>query len=387
MRILYHHRTQAEDAQGVHIHEIIRCFRGLGHEVREVALVTAADGPRTSALGKRGGSGWRFLRGAVPQALYELLAMAYNIVGSRRLTRAVREFRPDFIYERYSLFTTCGIRVAMRHGIPLILEVNAPLALEQENLGKLTFRRLARKRELWIASNSTCTIVVSTPMKRLFVELGVSEDHLEVLPNGVDPERFHGRDASSAIRSRYGLEGKSVLGFVGWIREWHGLTELVASLGETTDVHLLIVGDGPARASVERAASSAGVSDRVHVTGPVDREAMPDHISAFDLALQPAATRYASPMKVFEYLAMGKPVLACRQENLEEILTEGRDALFFPPGEFRELARLARELLADRPRLKRMSAAARDTIGRRGFLWHRNAERAVEMASGAMQPK
>ena len=115
----------------------------------------------------------------------------------------------------------------------------------------------------------------------------------------------------------------------------------MATWKELPDVHLLIVGDGPARAAVEEAARKAGTADRVHVTGAVKRPDMPDHIAAFDIALQPAATPYASPMKVFEYLAMGKPCIACDQPNLREILDDGESGLFFTPGDHAGLAQAA----------------------------------------------
>jgi glycosyltransferase involved in cell wall biosynthesis len=383
MRILYHHRTQAEDAQGVHIHEIIRNLKALGHEVREVALVPAEDGPHTSSERKEKGGGWAWIARMVPSVVYELMEMAYNFVGKRNLTRAVGEFKPDFIYERYSLYTSCGVQVARRAGIPLILEINAPLSIEQEKAGKLTFWRRARRTEAWIASHASRAITVSTPMKEIFVDMGVPADNIEVISNGVDPDQFHGRDTSAAVKAKYGLERKQILGFVGWIREWHGLIELAEAMGtwsDLPDVHLLIVGDGPARPALESAAVRAGVRHRLHVTGPVQRADMPDHIAAFDVALQPAATPYASPMKVFEYLAMGKPVVACRQPNLEEILTEGENALLFGPGDPKDLERAVREILNDEPRRKRMGKKARQTIFDRGYLWKRNAQRAVDLA-------
>ena len=381
MRILYHHRTQAEDAQGVHIHEIIRCLRQQGHEVFEVALVQASDGPRASRASR---SPLARLRRHAPGFAYELAALAYNVAGYRKLARAIAAFGPDFIYERYSLFTACGIWAARRAGIPIVVEANSPLALEHENLGELTFRRLAHRAERWILSSSTRTIVVSTPMKEIFVARGVPAEQIEVVSNGVDPEAFHGRDVGGEVRRRYRLEGKRVLGFVGWFREWHGLAELVTAIGgwgrEMDHVHLLIVGDGPARDGVERSAQAAGVAERVHVTGAVGRAAMPEHIAAFDIALQPAATPYASPMKVFEYLAMGKPVVACRQPNLLEILEEDKNACFFEPGNPADLARVARRLLADPERLRRMSEAARRSVFERRYLWSDNAARAVHMA-------
>jgi glycosyltransferase involved in cell wall biosynthesis len=308
--------------------------------------------------------------------------MAYNVVGYRKLSRAIRAFRPDFLYERYSLYTSCGVRAARRHGIPILLEVNAPLALEQEQLGKLAFRRLARRAERSILSRSTRTIAVSTPMKRILVESGVPADHVEFVSNGVDPERFHGRATGADVRRRYGLEGKRVLGFVGWIREWHGLVPLVAAMASWRDVHLLVVGDGPARPDLEETARRVGVANRVHVTGAVARDAMPAHIAAFDVALQPAATPYACPMKVLEYLAMGKPVVACRQENLLGILEEGGSAAFFEPGDYADLVRVAGRLLEDPALLRRMGERARATIFERRLLWSENAARAVRMVAG-----
>jgi len=384
VRILYHHRTQAEDAQGIHIYEILRAFRELGHEVKEVALVPAENGPHTSARNKPKGGGWSIVSRMVPSVVYELMEMAYNPIGYLKLRRAIRSFRPDFLYERYSLYTACGIWAARRAGLPLILEINAPLALEQERAGKLTFKRFARRAERWIASHASRAIVVSTPMKRILEELGVPSERLAVICNGVDPEQFSGKGSGDTVRERYGLADRPVLGFVGWVREWHGLAELARGMGSWTgamgEAALLVVGDGPARPAIEKAAEQAGVADRVQVTGPVPRAEMADHIAAFDVALQPAATPYASPMKVFEYLAMGKPVVACRQKNLEEILTQGRDALFFEPGDWADLARAARDLLSDEARLRRMSDAARKTIFDRNYLWRENAARAVALA-------
>jgi glycosyltransferase involved in cell wall biosynthesis len=261
--------------------------------------------------------------------------------------------------------------------------VNSPLSLEQDELGELSLRRLARATERWVCSSAARTLVVSTPLMEILVSLGVAPERLLVMPNGVDAERFHGQATGSAVRALYRLEGKRVLGFVGWLRSWHGLAELVTSMagwsGELADVELLVVGDGPARAEIERAAREAGVSARVHITGAVRHDAIVDHIAAMDVALQPAATPYASPMKVFEYLAMGKPVVAPRQANLTEILTEGRNARFFDPGDPKSLAEAVRTLVSDRDALTRMGAEARATIFRRGYLWCENARRTVDL--------
>ncbi|MDJ0739815.1 MAG: glycosyltransferase family 4 protein [Gammaproteobacteria bacterium] len=389
MRVLYHHRTQASDAQGIHIREIIGGLRRAGHEVLEVALVSsdaaavpAAADARPSLLSR--------IKQHVPDLLREFVELAYNLVGFVKLFAAARRFQPDFIYERYALFNAAGVLVGRALRIPVILEVNSPLAQEQADLGAQRLGGLARWFERWICNRATIVITVSTPLRDILVGLGVDPQRIVVMSNGVDPERFHGeRAAGDAVRRRFGLDGKRVVGFVGWIREWHGLEDLVRGMphwpAALDDVHLLVIGDGPARADIEAAAESSGVRDRVHVTGAVAHADIVEYLAAIDVALQPAATTYASPMKIFEYLAMAKPVVAVDQHNTREILTDGDNALFFPVGDRAAFVDAVQEILSDQQRLDAMSARARATIFERGYLWSHNARRVIELADAALQ--
>ena len=387
MRILYHHRTQAGDAQGIHIREIISSLRGDGHEVNEVALV-ATDAPagvqadaRPSLLSR--------LKQHMPDMGRELVELGYNLVGIFKLLSAARRFRPDFIYERYALFNFSGALASRWLRIPLILEVNSPLAQEQADLGQQSLGGLARWSERWICNHASAVITVSTPLRELLVKSGVTCDLITVISNGVDTERFHGRsEAGDEVRRRFGLSGQRVVGFVGWIRDWHGLEDLVRGMphwpDDLSDVHLLIIGDGPARSAIESAATECGVADRVHITGAVPHAQIVEYLAAIDVALQPAATSYASPMKIFEYLAMAKPVVAVDQENTREILEEGRNALFFPPGDRVAFVSAVQEIFLDQQRLERMSAQARSAIFEREFLWDANARKVIEIARSCL---
>lgn len=387
MRVLYHHRTQASDAQGIHIREIIASLRRDGHEVLEVALVRSdetrapsADTP-PSLLSR--------VKQHLPDLLREFAEIGYNLVGSFKLLNAARRFRPDFIYERYALFNVAGVLVARWLEIPLILEVNSPLATEQADLGQQRLGGLARGFERWTCNHADVVITVSTPLRDILVEQGVDPARIVVMSNGVDPERFHGqRSAGDAVRARYGLGGKRVVGFVGWVREWHGIEDLVRGMphwpAALDDVDLLVIGDGPARAGIEAAALACGVADRVHVTGAVSHDDIVAHLAAIDVALQPAATGYASPMKIFEYLAMAKPVVSVDQGNTREILEEGRNALFFPPGDRAAFVDAVQAMFADQERLEAMSRAAREAIFAREFLWQRNAQKVIELAAAQL---
>ena len=383
MRILYHHRTQAGDAQGIHIREIISSLRGDGHEVNEVALV-ATDAP-AGVQADASPSLLSRLKQHMPDMGRELVELGYNLVGIFKLLSAARRFRPDFIYERYALFNFSGALASRWLRIPLILEVNSPLAQEQADLGQQSLGGLARWSERWICNHASAVITVSTPLRELLVKSGVTRDLITVISNGVDTEHFHGRsEAGDEVRRRFGLSGQRVVGFVGWIRDWHGLEDLVRGMphwpDDLSDVHLLIIGDGPARSAIESAATECGVADRVHITGAVPHAQIVEYLAAIDVALQPAATSYASPMKIFEYLAMAKPVVAVDQENTREILEEGRNALFFPPGDRVAFVGAVQEIFLDQQRLERMSAQARSAIFEREFLWDANARKVIEIA-------
>jgi glycosyltransferase involved in cell wall biosynthesis len=387
VRILYHHRTRAEDAQGIHIQEIVRAFRGLGHEVRVAALAR----PPSAAASPKSRRPRVDLLAVLPAPIYELMSLAYNLHGYRMLLHEAHAFRPDLLYERYSLNTFCGIWAARRLNVPMLLEVNAPLAYEQEKLGRLSFRALARRSERWICSNSTRTIVVTGVMKALLTASGVPSDHMVVMPNGVDTERFRPHVPADAVVRRYRLEGRIVVGFVGWFRPWHGLEMLleVFNGGRFAEMgtRLLLVGDGPARPALERLIAQHDLTRAVVLTGPVAHEEIPAHIAAMDVAVQPRAPDYACPMKIIEYMAMAKCIVAPDQANIREIVTDGENGLLFAPGDASALRRALLRVTGDPAQRVALGQKALETISSRGLLWTKNAERALELArTSAIRP-
>ena len=129
MKIVYHHRTRATDAQRIHILEMVRAFRKLGHEVEIVSLVDT-ERPQDPAK-EAGEAGWKKLLRRIPFTA-EAVQLGYNCVGIPLLVGKILAWRPDFIYERYSLFNFTGVVAARLTGRPLILEVNSPFALEEK---------------------------------------------------------------------------------------------------------------------------------------------------------------------------------------------------------------------------------------------------------------
>lgn len=401
MRVLYHHRTLAEDAQGIHIEEIVRALQRAGHSVREASLVKRSDagasaradasGTGVSGTGDASKTGdndrrpvlWRLVARLAKGPLYELAEYAYNVPARRMVENEVRDFRPHLIYERYSLSTFAGIRAARAMGVPHVLEVNAPLVDEKLRWGRLWFKGLARRIERWIFRNTDGVVVVSDVLKRAVEAQGVPADRIHVIRNGADEGRFHPRTPSEAIRRQYGVADRIVLGFVGWFRAWHGVEAVVEALAadELRDlpIDLLLVGDGPARSSIEETARRLGVSDRVHITGAVKRSMVPRHVAAFDVALQPAATAYACPMKIPEYLAAAKPVIGPDQDNIRELIRDGREGLLFRGDDGGDLVRAIRTLAADEELRRTLSRGARRRVLDEGWSWNRNADRIVDL--------
>jgi glycosyltransferase involved in cell wall biosynthesis len=378
MRILYSHRIQSRDGQGVHLDSLVAALRAEGHEVLLV-------GPSAYAQAGFGGESRMvaLIRRLLPGFATELLELLYTIPATLKLARAAAGFRPDAIYERYNLFHLAGAVVARRRGLPLLLEVNAPLAEERARFGGLTLKPLARWAERFVWRRATWALPVTEVLAGHLREAGVDPARIVVIPNGIDLAAF---PEALAARAAPAEAGELVLGFVGFVRDWHGLDRVVreiAAFPGPQRLVLQVVGEGPARPGLEALAAELGVADRVRFTGLAAREAIPGHVAAFDIALQPASVPYASPLKVFEYMAAGRAIVAPDQPNLREVLRDGETALLFDPtvpGAFWD----AVQRLLDDPALRlRLGAAARAEVLARDLTWAGNARRVVTLARGA----
>jgi glycosyltransferase involved in cell wall biosynthesis len=394
LRILYHHRTRAGDAQGIHIAEIQRAFRDRGHEVVEVALVEAGAEARADEAGGEA-HGLARLAGSLPLPAREVLELGYNAVAYCRLSRAIRRLRPDFVYERYAANTFAGLAAARRHGVPFVLEVNSPLALEKAEHEGLFFQRLTRAIERRLCSGADVTLAVTRVLAGILEDEGVPPGKVVVMANGVRRD-FGTRGDGLAFRRGLGIPGDAlVAGFVGWFRAWHGLERLLEAAASPAwreaGIHLVLAGDGPAMPALRRMRADLGLEDRVFLCGPVPREEIESALAAFDVAVQPAVTSYACPMKVVEYMAAGRAIVAPGSDNVRELLTDGETARLCSGGSgaatpaMEELRDAVLELARDPELRRRLGAAARRSLGERGYLWEENARRVEELVARIKQ--
>ena len=374
MKILYHHRTLADGAEGIHIAEMVGAFRALGHDVEVLGL--AASGNTTARRGWIG----RF-RTAMPAFLFELATLAGNLVEYVEVRRAIGRLRPDFVYKRHARNDVAALLAARHAGVPSVLEVNCLFTGEgYREFEPMVLEPVAVALERRALTLATVRLAVSTPLAGQIERL--SGTTAVVMANGADPRRFDpaaaGRDG---VRARYGLTSAIVIGWAGVLRDWHGLDLLLDALAHVPNAHLLIVGDGPARPAVEARATELGLGGRIVVTGRIPHEAMPDHVAAMDVAVVAHdRTGVASPMKLLEYMAMGRAVVAPRLDNIRDVVEDGRQGLLFTPGDGAALAAVLQRVTSDgdlRGRLGREARLAIETTRN----WRRNAERVLQLVS------
>jgi glycosyltransferase involved in cell wall biosynthesis len=384
VKILFHYRTRSKDGQTVHIEGLTDALRRAGHEV---AILGPAAMER-ERFGAEAGA-VDVMKRQMPRALYEPLELIYNVVAYKRLRAAHLRNRTEALYERYNMGLLAGIWLKRLHRLPMILEVNAPIVEERAAYGGLAFLRIQTAIEGLIWRSADMVFAVSDQMADKIKARGVPAERIVVTPNGVGPEfleRDH-EEAGEAVRRRYGLEKRVILGFSGFMREWHGLDDVIEAMAEPSaprNLHLLVAGDGPARPYLEAQARTLGVADRTTFAGVVPRDDIAAFMSSFDVALQPRVVPYASPLKLFEYMALGRAIIAPNTENIRAVLTNGESGLLIAPGDRKGLLQAVERLAGD-PTLRRaLGEAARALIVQRGLTWDSNAGRVVAAFNGLM---
>lgn len=375
MRILYHHRTASRDGQSTHIQEMICGLRSIGCEVMESAPTIGEDNP------SGGSGGWvGKLKANLPSSVYELAELAYSLVAYRRLSEKIAGFKPQAIYERYNLYLLAGIWAKKKFGLPLILEVNAPMALERRQYGGLSWPRLADWAERYVWRNADIVLPVTQVLADYIISQGVAPERVVVIPNGINKDHYLNLPTTNEAKQRLGLAGKLVIGFTGFVREWDRLDRIVRWIARQpaeVGAYLLVIGDGPARAEIESCAVDLGVSDRLEFTGVVGREDVPAIAMAFDIALQTALVPYASPLCLFEYLALAKAIVAPDQPNHHEILTDHVDAILYGPDDEQGIEQALDTLLAEPLLREQIACAARRVIDLKQLTWKQHAAKVL----------
>ncbi|WP_120512938.1 glycosyltransferase family 4 protein [Photobacterium salinisoli] len=379
MKILYHHRVASKDGQYVHIEAIISALREQGHEVVVVAPAVSDQ----ADFGADGG--WvSKVRHMLPRFLCELLEFGYSVYDFGKLCITLYREKPDAIYERYNLFLPSGILAKQLFNVPLLLEINSPLFDERNAYGGLSFTWLARWSELFTWRNADHTLPVSHVLASYVRRAGVPESAISVIPNGIDSRVFH---PVTGKEKKPELAGSLVVGFVGFCREWHQLDHVLSLIADFNrqrnpddpEVKFLIIGDGPVLDTLKKQARDLKAEHQIHITGLIDRQHIAEWLTQIDIALQPAVTPWCSPLKLIEYLACGKAIVAPDSDNIKELLTDGENALLFKAGHLPDMLNQVKRLLSDEALRQELSEHAAASITRQQLTWSDNARKIVSI--------
>jgi glycosyltransferase involved in cell wall biosynthesis len=324
----------------------------------------------------------------------ELRRIAYNRDLFAELERRFEDHPPDFIYERASLHTTAGVSLARALNRPLIIELNAPLAMEQSHYRGSGFVELGAQAERWGLVRADAVIAVSSALRDYVIALGVSPERVHVIPNGINADLFKPGVPDPALRARFDLGGGPVLGFVGGLRPWHGVEVLPALLERLSCLSpglcLLVVGAGPLRGKLEAELAQRGLTRRAVFTGALAHAEVAALVRQFDVALAPYPLLdhpfYFSPLKLFEYMACGVPVVAAQLGQIAELVCDGETGLLYPAGDLDALTTACARLLADPELRQRLGRAAAREIHSR-HTWDHNAMHVAELAGRLIEAR
>jgi glycosyltransferase involved in cell wall biosynthesis len=381
VNILYHFRTRGTGAEAVHIAGIVRAFEKMGHRVI-LSSPTGIDPRETAGASPfvdRGGGGlvkWMArLTRMMPRVLFELAEVAYNVPAYLRNLRLARANGCGMIFERHAFFLFSTALIARQMKCPLVVEVNE-LAGDARIRAQPVLGPLARWADRLVFRTARLIVVVSPHLKRRVVGYGVPEERVLVLPNAVSEEELNpaGGDGEPELRlPRPGF----MLGFAGWLVEWHRLDFIIGALAcpEFREVVLVIIGEGPLRAELEAQAKAAGV--RVHFAGALPHSQIPAAVRELDACVVPHSNEYRSPIKLFEFMAQGRAVLAPATEPISSVVKDGEDALLFTPLDEESFRAALRKLLQDSGLKESLGRRARAAVEER-HTWERNAARIME---------
>jgi glycosyltransferase involved in cell wall biosynthesis len=302
----------------------------------------------------------------------------------------------DFIYQRYALGSYAGLQLARALDVPLVLEFNGSEIWTERHWGSgrvplaNTLAALERRNLL----DASLIVVVSRPLKDQLTEMGIDPARVLVNPNGVDVGELEQARAltPSDWRSREKLPAAPTVGFVGTFGLWHGvklLPELIERVAERRgEVRWVLVGDGPLHAEVAADIERRGLSGCVWMTGVVPHPQAVRLLACCDVCVSPHVPNpdgtafFGSPTKVFEYMGLGRAIVASDLDQIGEVLEDGRTGLLTTPGDVSAAANAVVRLLEEEELRARLGQAALREADEH-YSWDAHVGRILQALAGA----
>lgn len=372
--------TASEGGLSTHVAGFTSGAAALGHRLKFIVSGAQSDEDDTTVIPPS-----RMF--SVTKAQFELWNnLVFTLKSLGLIARGeVRADEIDFIYQRYSRFNWTGVLLSAVTGLPLALEYNGSEVWISRQWDPTGLLWLLKRFEQLNQRAANLIFVVSEVERRNLIDAGVSPEKIIMNPNGADPDSFHPDCGGREVRRDLGLENQIVVGFVGTFGPWHGAPLLAEAATRLNDraphCHFVFIGAGEQRTQTETIIESAGVS--ATFTGRIPHEKVPAYLDACDILASPhvcstdGSEFFGSPTKLFEYMAMGKGIVASRLGQVSDVIIDGESGLLVEPGDADELARAIERLAVDGEVRARLGAAARRTAIER-YTWRHNAARVFD---------
>ncbi|HET9032656.1 MAG TPA: glycosyltransferase [Dokdonella sp.] len=380
--VLYHHRTQGKAVEGVHIRGIADALRADGHSVDIMSLPGADPYASPKAMSPtRQANWWMRLLSKMPEPIFELAEVAYNVVVGWRILRWLRANKDvDFIYERYSLFLFATVWIARLRKLPIILEVNDSAIVTR--VRPLFFQRLAMAIEHWIFRKASGLVFVSTVFRDRAMAAHGELAPTIITPNAANIDKFSfSAEQRDHARRQWDLEGRVVCGYLGAFVPWHAIDAFVHKiaprLADAPHLKLLLVGDGATYPALKKFVADKGVGDQVVLAGRVSHDEVPGLLAAMDMAILPNAGDYTSPVKLFEFMACSIAPIAPDFDPIREVLVEGQTGWMFKAGDLDAAVEKVLAHSREADELARVGAAARTYVSEQR-QWKHNIRQLID---------
>lgn len=342
---------------------LLRGLEELGHDV--VRVEASGAKPALAAVSAYR----RILKDRIPRAIALPLRDAGRVRHGKRhaarLIELTREHRPDIILETHLAFMLSGCLASKATGIPLVVEDIAP-AWEEERVYGAGLKKTARQVYGRVTEQAGLLVAVNETIKSYLRQEGVAEKKIAVVENGIDSRFCAGAVDGARRRAEYGIGGdETAIVFVGSFQPYHRvdlLIEAFARIAPVGPAKLLLVGDSSLSERAKSLAKAHGIDDRTIFAGRVPSTDVASFVAAADICVMPATNDYGNPMKMYEYMALGKPVVAPDKPPIREIATHDVDALLFPQDDVAALSAALKALIDDGGLRQRLGARTRERV-------------------------
>jgi glycosyltransferase involved in cell wall biosynthesis len=371
MKILYslpHPSDRLGEQRAGHIiraTSLLDSLEKLGHQVIRLEAASKQDTALRVSFYRK------IIRKFIPQALAFRLRdkarIQHGQTYSKRLISAALDHHPDIILETHIAFSLAGKIASSKTGIPLVLDDCSPSWEEKQQYG-VGLENSAVKIHQEVTRCASLITAVNETMRQYLIDEGVPEEKIVTIYNGFDGDLFNENVSGDVFRKSHNIPSNvTTIVFVGSFQPYHKVDLLIkafAQLEPDNKFHLILAGDGQGLESAKKLTSDIGLSNRVTFTGKLLYADVPQCLAAGDIAVMPATNTYGNPMKIYEYMAIGKAVVAPDQPTITEIAKHGVNAALFEPENVTALHQVLTSLVLDENYCRKIGQqGARDMLG------------------------